>query len=498
MSPLDTLDTRPASVVADTLARDRLGTPSVMFFQISSAAPLTVIGGVITTALAVTGVIALPLAFGIVAVSLALFIPGYLAMSRNITNTGAFYAYVSRGLGRPAGVASAFVALVAYNALQVGLYGAWGTVSSGLVDTWFGAHVAWYWLAGAAWLVVGVLGLLRVDVAGKVLAVLLCAEVAIVVILDVGIAPHPYHGVAQLGSLNPANMHGNWGAALAMAVLAFVGIEQGAVLQEETRQPRLTVRRATYATMAVLFVLYAATAFLMSWAAGDGNVVARAGKESTSLLFNLAAPHVGSVLVDVANVLFCTSLGAALISFNASCARYGFSLGREGVLFRRFGRASVRQGSPAWASLAQSVVGLAAIVVWSIAGWDPLVTLFFYGGTYGGFGVLLLFTLTSLGVLAYFWRHPHGETLWTRRIAPLLGFLALLTITVLATANYGTLLGVRAGSALRWVLPASYLVIAAVGACWALLLKRWRPTVHRGIGLGVHADSGMAEPEVPA
>ena len=115
---------RPASVVPDSLAADRLGTLSVMFFEISSAAPLTVIAGVVTTALAVTHVIALPLAFTLVAAALTLFVPGFLAMSRSITNAGAFYAYVSQGLGRALGVGSAFVALIAYNALQVGLYGA--------------------------------------------------------------------------------------------------------------------------------------------------------------------------------------------------------------------------------------------------------------------------------------------------------------------------------------------------------------------------------------
>ncbi len=484
---------RPASVVPDSLAADRLGTLSVMFFEISSAAPLTVIAGVVTTALAVTHVIALPLAFTLVAAALTLFVPGFLAMSRSITNAGAFYAYVSQGLGRALGVGSAFVALIAYNALQVGLYGAWGVVSSGLVEQWTHHHIAWYVFAAASWLLVSILGVLSIDIAGKVLAVLLCAEIAVVVVFDAVIAAHPFHGTAQLGTLDPANMHGGWGAVLAMALLGFVGIEQGAVLQEESKRPKVTVRRATYGALALIFVLYAGSSFLMAWGAGDANLVARAGAESTQMFFNVAAPQVGGVLVDIANVLFCTSLLAALISFNASCARYGFALGREGVLFRRFGRASMRQGSPAWASLAQSAVGAVVIGIWAVAGWDPLVTLFFYGGTFGGFGVLLLFTLTSLAVLVYFWRQPRGENIWTRRVAPLVAFLALGAITVLAVVNYDTLLGVPPDSPWRWILPAAYPVAAIIGVVWSLVLKVWKPRVHAGIGLGVHADTGMSE-----
>src|SRR2546425_8098942 len=92
----------------------------------SGVAPLTVAAGVITTADAVTGMTAIPAAFIAVALVLGLFSVGYVAMSRHITNAGAFYAFVARGLGRPTGVAAALVALVSYNLLQVGLYGAFG------------------------------------------------------------------------------------------------------------------------------------------------------------------------------------------------------------------------------------------------------------------------------------------------------------------------------------------------------------------------------------
>ncbi len=52
-------------------------------------------------------------------------------MSRHVHNAGAFYAYISRGLGGTAGASAAMVALVAYNALQVGIYGIFGFEVSG-------------------------------------------------------------------------------------------------------------------------------------------------------------------------------------------------------------------------------------------------------------------------------------------------------------------------------------------------------------------------------
>jgi len=89
----------------------------------SAATPLTVVPAVVTTGLAVTGLIGIPLAFIVIGVVLALFSVGYVAMARHVVQRGAFYAYISQGLSRPLGVGCSWIALMAYNALQVGLYG---------------------------------------------------------------------------------------------------------------------------------------------------------------------------------------------------------------------------------------------------------------------------------------------------------------------------------------------------------------------------------------
>ena len=43
---------------------------------------------------------------------LAVFSMGYVAMSRKVVNAGAFYTYMTHGLGKPAGVAGSFVAVL--------------------------------------------------------------------------------------------------------------------------------------------------------------------------------------------------------------------------------------------------------------------------------------------------------------------------------------------------------------------------------------------------
>ncbi|MGH3717001.1 MAG: amino acid permease, partial [Micromonosporaceae bacterium] len=77
----------------------------------TAATPITVIAGVVTTAYAVSGQVGIAFGFVVVALVLALFSVGYVAMSRHVTNAGAFYAYVARGLGRVPGVATSMIAL---------------------------------------------------------------------------------------------------------------------------------------------------------------------------------------------------------------------------------------------------------------------------------------------------------------------------------------------------------------------------------------------------
>jgi len=102
MSRTRSAERKPGSV-SRALARDRLGVPAVLSFVLASVAPLTVAAGVIPTAYQTTGLTGIPAAFLAIAVILALFVVGYMAMTRHITNSGAFYAFISRGIGRVIG-----------------------------------------------------------------------------------------------------------------------------------------------------------------------------------------------------------------------------------------------------------------------------------------------------------------------------------------------------------------------------------------------------------
>ena len=360
--------------VSSALARDRLGVPAVLSFVLAGVAPLTVAAGVIPTAFATTGLTGIPAAFVVVAVILAVFSAGYVAMARHVTNAGAFYALITRGLGRPAGVAAALVALLSYSFLQVGLYGALGPAAASDAATDLHLHAPWWAWATGAWAIITVLGLARVDITGRVLGVLLTAELTVIVAETVLGLAHPAGGHLSFATLSPA--------ALGIGRVRHVrragrrrgarvrGFEQAPVLGEEARHPRRTIPAATYTALGLIAVVYAGASWAMAARTGTSHVVAAAAAQGPGLLFGLSG---NAALGNAAQVLFVTSLFAAALAFHNAVWRYAFALGRENVLPAEFGRTG-GNNIPKAASLAQSATGLAVIGLYAATGQNPMAT----------------------------------------------------------------------------------------------------------------------------
>jgi len=478
--------------VTGALAAGRIGGLAVLGSTLSAVAPFTMVAGLGVVGLSTTGNLALPLGYVIVAVLLGVFSTGYVTLSRHLPHAGAFYSQAAAGLGPSVGVASAWVALLAYDALQVALFGIVGSAAVPLVQDWTGLTPPWWLVAYAAWALVAVLGVSRVEVSARVLQVLLTCEVLVLIVYDVTWLTHPAHPGGPGGGiawtmLDPSRVSwGSMGPVLAIAVLGFIGFETAVVLSEEVRDHARTIPRATYAAVGFVAVLIGGSILAVGTATGPDAVVARAGKEGPDLVFTLAADHLGSGAATVGRVLFLTSVLAALASFHVTTSRYVFALGREGALPVRLGRASTH-GAPRAASLTQSTLAFAVITVFTVAGWDPLTNLFYIGGTSGALGILVLLPVGSLAVLGFFTDDRRGETLWRTRVAPLLSLTGLLVVLGLVVWHFAALLGVPDDSPLRWGVPALYAVVLAAGLGYGRWLKTARPSVYAAIGHGAHA-----------
>lgn len=466
------------------LRRRRLGVIHLVFFTVAASAPLTVLGGGVTTAFAVTGVPGVPLAFLILALTLAIFAAGYAGMSRYVANAGAFYSYLAQGLGRVYGVAGAFVALVAYNAIQIGLYGLFGAVFADFAATMLGITLSWWAWALIALVLVGLLGVLRVDLNASILAVLLVLECIAVVLYDIGAFGFPAGGQVSYAGFAPDQLFvPGVGAVFAFGVACFIGFESSAIYSEECRDPQHTVGRATFVAVTFTGLFYALSAWAMTVNVGPENLQAAASEQQVGLVFGVLAEHWSPVVADIANVLFLTSVFAALLSFHNSVARYFFALGRERVLPDVLDTVGTRSGGPLAGSVLQSILAAVVVVIFAVAGADPVLELFTWGSGVSALGVVLLMFGTSAAVIGFFRRHPTAPaSAWQRLVAPVLACVLLGAVVLILVVNFDSLLGTDPESPLRWILPALVLLAAVGGAVWALVLRSTRPEVYAGIG----------------
>lgn len=480
------------------LRRRRLGVIHLTFFTIAAAAPLAVVAGVVTTTFAVTGNLSVPLSYILLACALALFAVGYAAMSRHVANAGAFYSYLANGLGRGWGVAGASVALLSYNSLQIGIYGLFGATFSEFANSTVGINLPWFVWAYGAMLAVGLLGVLRVDLNASVLAFFLIFEIIVVILFNIGALTHPAGGIVSTAGFSPTQLFGpGVGAVLALGISGFIGFESGAIYSEECRNPRVTVARATFVSVAIIGIFYAISSWAMIVMVGPADIQSAAAENGPGLVFGALGEHWGPLVADIASVLFLTSNFAALLSFHNSIARYLFALGREEVLPSGLSRVGARSGGPFAGSISQSILAAIVMLAFVLAGTDPILEFFTWLSGVSALGVVLLMAGTSAAVVGYFRSRPRKATLWQRLVAPAAATAVLLAIVLLIIANFDSLLGTDPTSPLRWILPGLVLVFAVAGAAWGAYLKVRKPEIYDGIGCTAMAPEHEEAVELP-
>ncbi|HWY96146.1 MAG TPA: hypothetical protein VNX69_13180, partial [Steroidobacteraceae bacterium] len=134
-----------------------LSTQRIIFLVVAAAAPLAAMIGNLPIALARGNGAGTPGAFLFAGVTLICFAVGYAAMSRRVVNTGAFYTYVAKGLGKRAGVGAAYTAVVAYVSFTIGLAAFFGYFLD-LVLSELNIHFSWLLYAAGGMAAVAILG----------------------------------------------------------------------------------------------------------------------------------------------------------------------------------------------------------------------------------------------------------------------------------------------------------------------------------------------------
>lgn len=474
--------TTPSEHGSHQLRRNSLGLVSVTFMVISAAAPLTGVAGAVPIAFLLGNGVGVPATFVFMTLVMLAFSVGYVAMSRHVRNAGAFYAYAARGLGGLWGGASAFIALVAYNALQFGLIGLLGGVASGVFGG-LGVDLPWWgWSLGAV-VLVGVLGYRQVDVSAKVLVVLVTLEYLIVLVVDAAILGSGGASGLSVRLFDPsAIFSGSLTAAVLFCLGSFMGFEATTIYAEEARDPDRTIPRATYLSVLLIGAFFVFTTWLMVAGAGAENLIPslQALSDPTSFFFELAGRYVGGPVPTIAGVLLVSSLFAALSAFHNYIARYSYVAGREGLLPAACGRTHGVFESPHVGSVVQTAGALCAVAIFAGLGLDPVLNMFTWISQVGVLGVLGMMTITCAAVVMFFRRQGDGPTLRTF-VLPIVSGLIMAALFVYVFLNFGDLTGTR-GGLLGILLPSCIPAAGMVGWFVASRLRAGRPAAFASMG----------------
>jgi len=460
-----------------SLSKGRLGVVGIVFFVVAASAPLVGMTGAVPVAMLLGNGAATPGAYLAVGLTLLVFSVGYAAMSSKVTNAGAFFAFVGKGLGPKAGVASAYASIIGYVTIQLAIYGFFGLVIS-LTAAGFGLSLPWWAWALIAWVVVTLLSLLSVDIGAKVLGVLLSVELLALIITAVAIlvngGPEPMDINA---SFNPAlvfagGFAGTAGIALAFAFASFIGFEATAIYGEESKNPKRDVPRATYWAIGIIAALFAVVSFAMVVGMGSSQLIDQVVERSSVLadpaavLFSLAAEYVSPEIVTIMALLVVTSLFAGLLAFQNAAARYFFAMGRGGVMPSMLGETN-KVGAPQNGALLTSIIAGAVIVLFAAAGLDPFLNLFSWMSGIAVIAVVAVEVLVSIAVIAYF-NKAGGGTLWNSKIAPAASVVLMLAGLYLLMSRFNLLAGTTA-EGVDPSLPESAWALSGLGWFFVLL-----------------------------
>lgn len=482
--------TAAGSAASATRLSGNLGATSLVLSVLAFSAPIVTVSGYIAFAIGFVGEAA-PLAWVIATIGLTIFAVGYTTMTRHIRRPGAFYAYISLGLGKTFGVGGAYLATVSYMLITVGIYTFSGVMISAAVEALGGPAIPWYVCTAAGWLLITVLGHFQIELSAKVLGAVMVLEIILVAIFNVFVLAKGGESGLSAAPLDPTKfLNSGTGLALLFAFGNFIGFEATALYRDEVRNPRKTIPRATYLAVLLIGGFYALSAYSLIIAYGPAAATDRALNDPTTMFDTAMATYVSSSLANITLVLVATSALASVLSTHNVVARYLQNLGADHALPPYLAAVHPTHKSPYRASFANSaVVGVLLILCALLISDETMII--GTGSGLGTAGVLTLMALVSFAVVRYFARtgRPATETAWRVTIAPLIAAAILGIVVVFALVRFDLLVGGAPGERL-WLLAIPIIFIVA-GCAVAQYMKRNRPDLYACLGRaeGDNADT---------
>jgi amino acid transporter len=517
------------------LKKGAIGIVAVLFMAVANAAPITAMTSNTPIAVGFGNGLGAPAGFLFATIILTLFAIGYVAMARHITTAGAFYGFISHGLGQVWGMASGLLATFAYVVFEGSLIGGFAYFANDAINTIVGVNIPWLVLAIAAIVLIAVLCHFHISLTAAILGVTLTCEVIVLLALAFSVifrggGPDGFM-LNQTVLLNnafenlPAGAFGTAAAVGSMAIGLFfafwswVGFETTAVYGEESRNPKKIIPRATLIAVVGLGLFYTfISAMVLAGNGAKTSVETSISASPLDLFYGLVHANLGGFLLDVYKILLCIGSFACALAFHNAASRYIFALGREipvKAVRKTLGAAHPTHGSPYIASALQSIITLVLVLLFTFftavqvpdANGNPVDTpsLVPYTNIYGLLAligtaaILLVQAICSIAVIWFFWvKKTHKGNVITTLICPLIGGLAMFYVVWLLWDNRAFAAGYAANSDVFKVGPYLILALFVFGIAYAFWLRSAKPEEYAAIGRTVLEETHERSEEAPS
>lgn len=449
---------------------------------VANLTPLSVVVGTLPLALLLGGP-SMALMFLIAGAIVGVFCIGYAQMTKKILRPGAFFNYITRGLGRTAGVAAAMIAVASFITGQTGAFAVQAAVTSEVFGT-VGLVVPWQVCLVAQIILVTVLALRKIDLSSRVTMIIVAIEVLLLAWLVISAVAQDGAGVLPLHALAPSILgEGHWSVAFVFAILCFASFEAGALYSPEAKDPARSVPRGLAAALLVLTVSFAVAAWVLYGITLVDPAMAEAlQQDPAAFIFIVAEAYLGTAGMWVLSVAAVLAQVACALASTSFVCRYLQSLAAEGLLPRVLERTNGSH-SPSGAIWFMAVFQAVVIIGLALVGVDPFLQVAPIGFGLAALGATLAQLLCSISVIAYF--RKLGETkghVLSRVVAPSVAIVLLAAAMCVELTSFNYITG--SDAAYMAYVPLIIPAIAVIGLCFGIYLKTRRPDVYDNLAVG--------------
>ena len=359
-----------------------------------------------------------PLVYIIGFVAISFTALSYMRMSSRFPIAGSVYAYVQRGINPHVGFISGWLILLDYLFVPSLLYvmvANWG------VELIPGSP---WWL----WIVVFVLFNTIVNVRGMEMTkgvdyVMFVIEILVLVaFIFLGVKYVLNGGGYGELSLDPIYQPGKVdfnfiASGISIAALSFLGFDGMSTLAEETIEPEKTIGKAILIALSIIIVVFVAQTYVAALILPDW--------ENTNLatgFFDAAELAGGELFRKILLLVNIVAIGIAnIMAAQTATSRMLYSMGRDGVIPRIFGKVHPKFQTPYVASI---IVGTISCIIPLILTMSQLVRLV-------NFGALASFVLLNFAVFYFFFikeKRRSGSDIIKYLVCPWFGIMILIYV----------------------------------------------------------------------